>query len=102
MVDDKIFSTLLVMGFDVTQDDIDRFNDVMNNWSLPNTFVFETEEGVFKINRKRKEFRIVKRKYFEFSGKVVLPEQIDYTIMAMYKIASWSGYNVFLDEKYSN
>lgn len=102
MVDDKIFSTLLVMGFDVTQDDIDRFNDVMSSRALPNSFVFETEEGVFKINRKRKEFRIVKRKYFQVNDKIVLPEQIDYTIMAMYKIACWSGYKVFLDEKYSN
>jgi hypothetical protein len=102
MIDDKIFSTLLLHGFNVEDEDIERFHKVMNTRGLPSEFIFETQEGVFKVNRKRKEFRIVKRKYFEFNGRVVLPQEIDYTIMAMYKIASWSGYKVFLDEKYSN
>lgn len=99
---DTIFETIIDFKFEVDKDDIDRFIQTMSVKDLPNEFVFQTNEGVFKVNRNKKEFRILERHYYPKGVGFPSDEQVEYTLMAMYKIASWSGFKVFLDPKYSN
>jgi hypothetical protein len=100
MVYDTIFECLFDAKYDVDKQDIDRFVGVMKSRNLPKDFIFETQEGIFKINKKRREFKIIKRKYID--GDYEYNMKVDYAIMALYKIACWSGYNAFLEIKYSN
>ena len=97
-----IFECLNDFKFEVDSNDIERFKKTMTTKDLPNEFIFETNEGIFKVNKSKKEFRIIERHYYPSGIGFPSDEQIEYTIMAMYKIASWSGYKVFLDPKYSN
>lgn len=102
MYSHTIFECLIDYKFEVDSNDIERFKKTMSVKDLPNEFIFETNEGLFKVNRKKMEFRILERYYYPSGIGFPSDEQIEYTIMAMYKIASWSGYKVYLDAKYSN
>jgi len=102
MLYNTIFDCLFDYKFEVDNDDIERFKQTMLIKGLPNEFIFETQEGIFKVNNNKKEFRIIQRHYYPSGIGFPTDEQIEYTIMAMYKIASWSGYKVYLDPKYSN
>jgi hypothetical protein len=97
MVEDKIFDCIAMYRFDVELDDINKFREALCNESLPNVIIFETKEGVFKVNRKKKSFRILHRKYYPNKSL-----ESDFVLMSMFKIALWSGYECFLESKYSN
>jgi hypothetical protein len=102
MVDDKIFCCIIDFDFDVTDDDVERFRFAIELADAPKEFVFQTNEGIFKVNKQRKEFRVLQRKYNGFGMFIPNLIEVDYTIMAMCKIACWSGYKVYLDTKFSN
>ena len=99
MIDDIIFLNLEFGMYDVTADDIRIFLEAVDSDCMPDCFYFETEEGWFKINRPKKEFRILKRKEHKNMDKNF---ECDFTIMAMYKVAKRSGYKCFLENKYMN
>ena len=99
MYEDTIFMSLEFGMYDVTKEDIKIFLEAVDGSNMPDSFYFETEEGWFKINRPRREFRILKRKEYLRSDKNF---ECDFTIMAMYKVAKRSGYKCYLENKYMN
>jgi hypothetical protein len=99
MVEDKIFMSLDFWVYKVTNKDIAMFLDAIDHKRMPDAFMFETTEGWFKVNRIKKEFRILKRKEHSDFEKSL---ESDVTIMAMYKTAKRSGYKCFLETKYMN
>lgn len=99
MYEDIIFMSLEFGMYDVTQEDIKIFLRAVDSDDMPDCFFFETAEGWFKINRPKKEFRILKRKEHKSIDKRF---ECDFTIMAMYKVAKRSGYKCYLENKYMN
>jgi hypothetical protein len=99
MIEDKIFTSLQFGLFKVTKKDIQQFLDAISYKTLADVFVFETDEGFFKVDKVNKVFRVLKRK-----EKPTKEEQMesDFTVMAMYKIAKRSGFKCFLENKYMN
>ena len=85
--------------FKVTQKDIAIFLNAIDHNDMPDAFIFETAEGFFKVNRLKKEFRILKRKEHNDFEKSL---DADLMIMAMYKTAKRSGYKCFFETKYMN
>lgn len=97
MIEDKIFDSIAIYRFDVEMEDILKFRETLSSVNLPNEITFETKEGIFKINKKKKTFRILHRKYYPNKSF-----ESDFVVMSMFKIALWSGYDCFLEDKYSN
>jgi hypothetical protein len=99
MVQDKIFMSLDYGVYRVTNRDIAMFLNAIDHDKMPDSFVFETTEGIFKVDRKIKVFRIVMRKQQKDLESSI---EADLTIMAMYKTAKRSGYKCYLEIKYMN
>ena len=101
---EDFFFPLDFFKYEVSKKDIDRFKEAALDYSKPNEYILETQDGMFKIIQDQKIFMVVMRKY-----NYTLPEEIeetieeiDYSIMMIYKIALKSGFKVYLEQKYSN
>jgi hypothetical protein len=103
-IDDKIFNPLGIYSIDVSEESIDDFKEMVKRDDLPNEIVVDTIEGVFKLNKDKKEFRILKRNHYDQEIYLGYPNQfqVDFQVFIAYKVAKLSGYNVFLEAKYSN
>lgn len=99
MVDDKLFISLDFGAYKVTQKDVSLFLNAMDNDKMPESFIFETVDGWFSVNKPKMEFRIVRRKEQDSIEKTV---ESDMTIMVMYKVAKRSGYKCYLENKFMN
>jgi hypothetical protein len=99
MIDDKIFVSLDFQRFQVTSKDISKFLDAIQKNTNSNVFVFETDEGFFKVDKVNRVFRVLKRKE-KFSLEQY--HDSDFVVMAMYKIAKRSGFKCYLENKYMN
>jgi hypothetical protein len=99
MIDDKIFISLAFELYEVTPKDISLFLEALDQQKMPDSFYFETQEAIFKINKIKREFRVIARTpHNNFEENL----DADLTIMAMYKTAKRSGYKCFLETKYMN
>jgi hypothetical protein len=103
-MDDKIFKNIDVYNFDVTDEQVFKFKTETLDKKLPNEYIVESFVGFFKVNKSKKEFRILKRKYYNYLDFLNYPkdEDIDNAIFITYKVAIKSGFKVFLESKYSN
>jgi hypothetical protein len=101
---DTLFSCLAIETFDVTIDDILRFNLAMSDPLIPDEFIFSTKEGEFKINKVKKRFTLLRRFYFDYDVKNAQKKniEVDYTLMVMCKVAKWSGYDIEFEPKFMN
>ena len=104
LITEDFFFPMDFFKYEVSKKDIDRFKEAALDSIKPNEYILETQDGLFKINQDKKIFMIVMRKY-----NYTLPEEIeesieeiDYSIMMIYKIAIKSGFKVYLEQKYSN
>ena len=103
--DELMFDNLSLYGMKVKKSDIELFKKRALAPDLPEDYIFETLEGIFKINKTKKEFRVLKRKYFSDELSIIgLPnrQQIDYQIFLIYRIALRAGFKVYLENKFSN
>ena len=85
--------------YEVSQKDIALFLEAVDHSKMPDSFYFETTEGIFKVSKTKREFRVIMRKPQKNSEKTF---DADLTIMAMYKTAKRSGFKCFLETKYMN
>lgn len=104
MITEDFFFPMDFFKFEVSKKDIEIFKEATLDCTKPNEYVLETVDGMFKINQDEKIFIILMRKY-----DYTLPEEmeesiedIDSSIMMIYKIAMKSGFKVYLEQKYSN
>lgn len=103
-ITEDFFFPLDYFKYEVSENDVNRFKEAALDYSKPNEFILESQDGMFKIIQDEKIFMIVMRKYNytlleEIEESI---EEIDYSIMMIYKIAMKSGFKVFLEQKYSN
>ena len=85
--------------YEVTPKDISLFLEALDQKNMPDSFYFETQEAIFKINKIKREFRVIMRKQ---QKDIETSIEADVTVMAMYKTAKRSGYKCFLEIKYMN
>lgn len=102
--DDLICCDLSFLAYKVRREDVSTFIQKANDKFLPDEYIFETLEGFFKINKVKKEFRILKRKQYDDLLFLGYPNKskVDLEIMKIYKIAKRAGFKVFLENKFSN
>jgi hypothetical protein len=84
------------MKIDVSSKDVMFFIDAIMDEEMPEEFVLEVDEGVIKLNRIKKEFRVIKRNVTNN------PCNADIQMMIVMKIAKKAGFKLFLEPKYSN
>jgi len=103
--EELMFDNLSFYGMKVKKRDIELFKKRALSPELPDEYVFETLEGIFKINKIKKEFRVLKRNYF-FDELDMLnhpnKQQIDFQVFMIYRIALRAGFKVYLENKFSN
>jgi hypothetical protein len=95
--DDFLFYELNYLDVEVTETDIVLFIDNLLNNEYPNEFIIDVVEFKFKVNKEKRQFRIVERNY---NGNNV--RQVDFAVCRALKIASYSDFEIFLDPKYCN
>ena len=104
-INDTIFNSLDILSIKIELDVIKDFIEVINRDTMPDEFVLDSIEGTFKINKLKKEFRILKRNYYS-KRKIALGFPNDYSVdiqvCVAYKVAQASGFKVFLEPKYLN
>lgn len=103
-IDDKIFNPISIYSLDISEESIEDFKKMVEREDLPDEVIVDTIEGVFKLNKVKKEFRILKRNHYDQDIFLGYPNdfQIDFQVFLAYKTAKLSGFNVFLENKYSN
>ena len=102
--DDMFFGSLEFYNYRVTKYDIDYFKMMALRNDLPSEYVVESTEGFFKVNKDKCEFRILRKKSYDnyiYKGYPT-DEEINFKIMVIYKSAKKVGFNIFLENKYSN
>lgn len=98
MTNDTIFIDLNFQLIQVDNHDIMTFERAFNN-VFEEVFCFRTPDAVFKIDKVKREFRVLHRYEFQSLRKSM---EHDAVVMALYKIAKRSGYKVFLEPKFMN
>jgi len=103
-IDDKIFNPISLYGIKIDDEVVENFKEMVNQDDFPDEVVVDIVQGVFKINKVKKEFRILKRYSYDREIYLGYPSdlQIDLEIFTAYKVAKLSGFEVFLENKYSN
>jgi len=103
-MEDLMFMDLSMLSVEVTDEEIEQFLYAISRKGIPNQFTFETIQGIFRINRKKKEFRILKRSRYDDLDLFDYPTdaEIDEEIAFICKLANRSGYKFYLENKYSN
>jgi hypothetical protein len=103
-IDDKIFNPLSLYSVHIHEKMITDFKRQVSRDDFPNEFVLELVEGRFKINKVKKEFRILERfKCGDFEDTPYTNDfEIELQVFIAYKVAKLSAFNVFLEPKYSN
>lgn len=103
-IDDKIFNPLSLYSVKVEEEMVADFKKMVSSDEFPDEVVIDIVEGVFKINKLKKEFRILKRHSYDAEIYLGYPNdfQIDLQVFIAYKVAKLSGFKVFLENKYSN
>jgi hypothetical protein len=95
-IEDFFCGKLSYMKIDVSSKDVMFFLDAIMDEEMPEEFVLEVDEGVIKLNRIKKEFRVIKRNVTNN------PCNADIQMMIVMKIAKRAGFKLFLEPKYSN
>ena len=95
-MEDLFCGKLSYLKIEVSSNDVTFFLDSIMDEDLPEDFMFEVDEGIIKINRLKKEFRILKRNVTNN------PCDADIQMMIVMKIAKRAGFKLFLEPKYSN
>lgn len=103
-VDDKIFDPLGLYTVHIHDEMIEQFKEQVNREDFPEEFVLDLVEGRFKINKVKKEFRILQRfKCGDVDDSPYAHDfEIELQVFIAYKVAKLSGFKVFLESKYSN
>jgi hypothetical protein len=103
-VDDKIFNPLGLYTVHIHDKMIRDFKKQVSREDFPEEFVLDLVEGKFKINKVKKEFRILERyKYSDIDDSQFIHDfEIELQVFIAYKVAKLSGFKVFLEPKYSN
>ncbi len=105
-MDDFIFGNLSFYSLTLNKEDNELFLREIMSKRVPDVFLFHCDGGTFKVDKVKKEFRIIKRNYYHpfiyRFNNLPTNEDIDLSIMVAYKIAKEAGFKVFLDPKYSN
>jgi hypothetical protein len=99
-----IFGNLHHLALPIHDKMIEEFHRVHEQEFEEDEFIIDSLEGFFKVNRIKKEFRILKRKYYDPEIYLGYPsnDEIDRAICILYKVAIKSGYKVFLESKFLN
>lgn len=97
MCEDFIFGKIDNFNVKVLKSDVDLFKSVINDDSVPKTFVMESYEAIYLVNKTEKTIRIFDRKY-----KNKKKEDVDLSVYVVSQIATKCGFTIFLDIKYSN
>lgn len=95
-IEQKIFENLNNLFVRVTRRDAENFIDAVSNENLPDVILLNVEEGKIKIDRVKKEFRILERRVTSN------PEYSEMLLATAIKVACKSGYSIYLEPKYSN
>ena len=103
-MEDMICKDIELYKIEVEKEDVEVFKFAVNQKGMPDVFTFESLQGYFKIDKIKKEFRILKRKSYGDLTIIGCPTdtQIDEEIAFIWKVACRSGFKVFLENKYSN
>jgi hypothetical protein len=103
-INDTIFNNLNLYSLEIDEQMITDFKEMVSKEDFPDEVIIDITEGVFKINKLKKEFRILKRYHYDQEIYLGYPNefQIDMQVFIAYKVAKLSGFNVFLEPKYSN
>jgi histidinol phosphatase-like PHP family hydrolase len=101
---DCIFDDLFLYGMDIPEEMVDDFKEKALSDEMPEEYIVDTDEVVFKIHKEKKELRILKRKYYDQDVFLGMPSKskVDFVTMRIYKVGIRAGFNVFLENKYSN
>ena len=105
MEDDLIFGNLAFYSAKANINEAKEFKRVALSKHLPDEYCFEGIQCVIKINKIKRQFRIMSRKYYTHEECMLgYPSKMDVDIdtMMAFKIAKLAGFEVFLEPKYSN
>jgi hypothetical protein len=98
MIIDTIFLDLNFNLVKVDNYDVMTFEKAFDSVG-EDLFCFRTPDAIFKIDKIKKEFRVLHRYEFISLRKSL---EHDAVVMTLYKIAKRSGYKVFLEPKFMN
>lgn len=103
-VDDKIFNPLGLYTVHIHDEMVEQFLEQVDSEEFPEEYIFDLAEGRFKINKVKREFRILERyKCGDFKGSPYSHDfEIELQVLIAYKVAKLSGFKVFVEPKYSN
>ena len=103
-IDDKIFNPISLYGIEIDEDMVTDFKEMVESDEFPKEVIVDNVYGTFKVNKEKNEFRILKRNSYDLDIYLRYPNdlQIDMEVFVAYKVAKLSGFNVFLENKYSN
>jgi hypothetical protein len=105
MANDMLIDDITLMKVKVDRESVDGMLQVAMDNTLPNEFSFEGVEGIFKINRSKKEFYVLHRNSYSrhpLSHLLPTDADIDLTILKSIKIAKKAGFKIYLEPKFSN
>jgi len=94
-----------ILNYKVTKQDLIEFDWIYFQEIWFNSFVIETNDFIYKINKKTKELRILQRFYktmVDDSNMYESTDAIDYEVIRLCKIAKQAGFSYFLENKYMN
>jgi hypothetical protein len=101
---DCIFDDLFLYGMEIPEEMVEEFRDKALSDDMPEEYIVDTDEVVFKINKQKKELRLLQRKHYEQDVFLGMPskQKVDFVAMRVYKVGIRAGFKVFLENKYSN
>lgn len=106
MVKTSIIETNTILYYDVTQEDINDFNEAILNKRTPNEYILETKDGIFKINKEKKLLIVLDRNYKtlvkENGSLIVYNPPVDFEVMRLCKVAKKLGFEYLLEKKQMN
>jgi len=102
--DSMMFENIDIYKIEISDESVFKFKKQIFDDDLPNEYVVDLLEFVFKVNKSKKEFRILKRNYYDTEVFLGYPNkhQVDFATFTAYKTAMKAGFKVFLENKYSN
>jgi len=99
-VEQNLLCPLINFCYPLTEPAYFFFYNLVFNSKVKPVFKISTPFGNFKVDRKKRMFYILERKYKD--GYESSKEETDYGIIVMYKSAIRAGFKVFLEPKFSN
>ena len=95
-IEDSIFYCLDCLSVDVSDEDVSNFEKAIYDITFPNVVIINFDEAKIKLDRLKKEFRIIKR------NKTNNQYESDMLLVATIKVAIKLGFKIYLEPKFSN